>query len=112
MWREISRRDSRACMMTTLSTVFLSSRTLPGQEYDCISSTASGQKLFRLLAVSRREMLIEVVDQQRHVLQTFAQRRQLKRNHIQTIKKIRAEVSLLDLNSKRLLVAAITRHRH
>ena len=43
-------------------------------------------------------MLIEVIDKQRHVFETLAQRWQLKRNHVQTIKQVSAKVSVLDLD--------------
>src|SRR6185503_19793021 len=43
-------------------------------------------------------MLVEVIDQERHVLETISQRRQLERNHVEPVKQIRAEVSLLDLD--------------
>src|SRR6185503_1043813 len=56
------------------------------------------QKLFRSLAVSLREVLIEVIDEERHVLKPVAQWRQLKRDHIQAIEKIRTKVSLVYLD--------------
>ena len=48
--RQIVRRNFRpGCMITTRSIVFRSSRTLPGHEYDCIASIASGRNCFRFL---------------------------------------------------------------
>src|SRR6185503_17989752 len=71
---------------------------IPGPQVRLHRLDSFRQKLFRSLAVSVREVLIEVIDKQRHVFKPVAQWRQLKRYYIQAIEKIRAKVSLLDLN--------------
>src|SRR5688500_16645156 len=43
-------------------------------------------------------MLVKVINQKRHVFETFAQRWQLEWNHIQAIEQVGTKVSLLDLN--------------
>src|SRR2546421_4622657 len=56
-----------------------------------------------LLPISDGEFLIEMLDQQMHVFKSLAQRRQLERNNVQSVKKVCAKVSLLNLDIKSLV---------
>src|ERR1043166_552971 len=56
------------------------------------------RKLFGFLTVSLRKMLVEILNEQRHILKPIAQRRQLKRNHVEAVEEIRPELALIDLH--------------
>jgi hypothetical protein len=53
-------------------------------------------KCLRFLTVVARKALAEMFDQYRHVFQSLAERRDLKWDHVQAIKKIVTKVSILD----------------
>ena len=79
---------------TARSTTLRSSRTLPGQWYSSIFSSAAGVKPRILRPVSRTKRLQEVLGQQRHVVAPLAQRRHADLDHLQAEEQVAAERAL------------------
>ena len=80
---------------TARSITFSSSRTLPGQSYAIITSSALGHQLEAGLAVLLAVLLDEVLHEQRNVVLAIAQRRQLHVDDVQPVEQILAEPSFL-----------------
>ncbi|MCG3163618.1 MAG: hypothetical protein JMDDDDMK_05057 [Acidobacteria bacterium] len=54
--------------------------------FDC-----RGFEIFRRFAVGQRELAVEMLDQRGHIFQSFAQRRNLKRNDVQAVEQVGAK---------------------
>ena len=78
---------------TMLSMTFLSSRTFPGQRYWRSTFRTAGVIDADLLAVRGGELLEEMIDQERHVLTSFAERGKLDADDLETVVEVLAELA-------------------
>ena len=93
---------------TACSRVFSSSRTFPGQSYAMTASSASAESAC-LAADSVGDALEERLDQEQDVLPPLPERRQVQRDHVETVEEVGPEAPFRISSSRSPLVAAITR---
>ena len=82
--------------MTTRSMTFLSSRTLPGQRYVFSRAMAAGVTVLARFPYSTRKIGDEVLNEQRDVFSTLAQRRNENWNDVQPEVQIFAKATGAD----------------
>ena len=83
-------------MITALSIVFRSSRTLPGQLWRSIHSIASSSKAWIFLLFSRAKRREKLRGEQLDVAHAIAQRRKLDLDHREPIVEILAQLAVLE----------------